>query len=93
MQEKKKKTLQNQKKNKDQKEEMLMLNYNEIGKKIRKERIKRNLTQDDLAEILFVTRQAISKWETGKSLPDQDVMLQLSNLFSISINDILNAKE
>ncbi len=68
-----------------------MLNYNEIGKKIRKERIKRNLTQDDLAEILFVTRQAISKWETGKSLPDQDVML--SNLFSISINDILNAKE
>ncbi len=72
---------------------MLMLNYNEIGKKIRKERIKRNLTQDDLAEILFVTRQAISKWETGKSLPDQDVMLQLSNLFSISINDILNAKE
>ena len=47
---------------------MLMLNYNEIGKKIRKERIKRNLTQDDLAEILFVTRQAISKWETGMLL-------------------------
>ncbi|MCI9279550.1 MAG: hypothetical protein HFJ02_01970 [Bacilli bacterium] len=42
--------------------------------------------------MLFVTRQAI-KWETGKSLPDQDVMLQLSNLFTISINDILNARE
>lgn len=72
---------------------MLMLNYNEIGKKIRKERIKRNLTQDDLAEILFVTRQAISKWENGKTLPDYESLLNLSNLFTISINDILNAKK
>ncbi len=70
-----------------------MLNYNEIGKKIRKERIKRNLTQDDLAEILFVTRQAISKWENGKTLPDYESLLNLSNLFTISINDMLNEKK
>ncbi len=55
---------------------MLMLYYNEIGKKIRKERIKRNLTQDDLAEILFVTRQAISKWENGKTLPDYESFIK-----------------
>ncbi len=72
---------------------MLMLNYNEIGKKIRKERIKRNLTQDDLAEILFVTRQAISKWENGKTLPDYESLLNLSTFLSLSINEILNAKE
>ncbi len=70
-----------------------MLNYNEIGKKIRKERIKRNLTQDDLAEILFVTRQAISKWENGKTLPDYESLLNLSTFLSLSINEILNAKE
>ena len=70
-----------------------MLNYNEIGKKIRKERIKRNLSQDDLAEILFVTRQAISKWENGKTLPDYESLLNLSTFLSLSINEILNAKE
>lgn len=36
-----------------------------------------------------VTRQAVSKWETGVSLPDLDVLLYLSKLFSITINDLL----
>lgn len=51
-----------------------------------------NLTQDELAKKLEITRQAVSKWETGTTIPDLEVLLKLSKLYGISINDILEPK-
>ena len=60
-----------------------------IGKFIAECRKKANLTQMQLAEKLNITDRAISKWETGKSLPDSSIMLGLCDVLSISVNDLL----
>ena len=60
-----------------------------IGKFIAECRKKANLTQMQLAEKLNITDSAISKWETGKSLPDSSIMLDLCDVLSISVNDLL----
>ena len=60
-----------------------------IGKFIADCRKKTNLTQMQLAEKLNITDRAISKWETGKSLPDSSIMLELCDVLGISVNDLL----
>ena len=47
------------------------------------------LTQDELAEKLFVTRQAVSRWETGETIPNTETLKLLSRLFDVSINTLL----
>ena len=54
-------------------------------------RVKHNLTQDDLAEQLAVTRQAISRWENGDSIPNTETLKQISLLFNVSINTLLGS--
>ena len=54
-------------------------------------RVKHNLTQDDLAEQLAVTRQAISRWENGDSIPNTETLKQISVLFNVSINTLLGS--
>ena len=51
------------------------------------------LTQDELAEKLFVTRQAISRWETGETTPNIDTLKLMSSMFNMSINELLGASE
>lgn len=51
-----------------------------------------NYTQDDLAKKLDISRQAVSKWETGTTLPDLEVLLKISKLYDITINDIVEPK-
>ena len=60
-----------------------------IGKFIAECRKKANLTQMQLAEKQKITDRAISKWENGKSLPDSSIMLDLCDVLSISVNDLL----
>lgn len=60
----------------------------EIQNQIRKYRLARNLSQEELAEKVFVTRQTISNWETGKNYPDLNSLVRLSALFGVSL-DIL----
>lgn len=60
----------------------------EIGKQIRKYRLDSSLSQDELAEKIFVTRQTISNWENDKNYPDIKSLLLLSSLFDVSL-DIL----
>ena len=50
-----------------------------------------NLTQEQLAEKVFVSRQAVSKWETGEALPGTDTLRLLSRLYSVSINTLLGS--
>ena len=61
-----------------------------IGKFIAECRKKANLTQMQLAEILGITDRAVSKWETGKSMPDAAIMLQLCEVLGITVNDLLS---
>ena len=60
-----------------------------IGKFIAGCRKKANLTQMQLAEKLGITDRAVSKWETGKAMPDSSVMLELCDVLGISVNDLL----
>lgn len=60
-----------------------------IGKFIAECRKKENLTQMQLAEKLNITDRAVSKWETGKSMPDSSIMLKLCDILKISVNDLL----
>lgn len=54
-------------------------------------RTKKGLTQEELAEKVFVTRQAVSRWETGETIPNIDTLKLLSKLFDVSINTILGS--
>lgn len=63
-----------------------------IGKFIAECRKKVNLTQMQLAEKLNITDRAVSKWETGKSLPDSSVMLELCGILKITVNDLLSGE-
>lgn len=63
-----------------------------IGKFIAEKRKEQGLTQLQLAEKLGITDRAVSKWETGKSLPDASVMLALCEILHITVNDLLNGE-
>ena len=60
-----------------------------IGKFIAERRRLANLTQMQLAEKLNITDRAVSKWETGRSLPDSSIMLELCEVLKITVNDLL----
>ena len=63
-----------------------------IGKFISERRKQLNLTQAQLAEKLNITDRAVSKWETGRSLPDASIMLDLCSILNITVNDLLNGE-
>ena len=56
-------------------------------------RTKRGLSQDELAEKVFVTRQAVSRWETGETVPNTETLKLLSNFFGVSINTLLGSPQ
>ena len=64
-----------------------------IGKFIANCRKEKNITQEQLAEKLYITDRAVSKWERGLSLPDADKMLDLCNIFDINVNELLNGEK
>ena len=67
-----------------------MLNLEKIGNKIAELRKAKNMLQNELAEALHVTHQAVSKWENGKSIPSIDILYDLTQLFHVSIDYLLN---
>ena len=54
-------------------------------------RTERGLSQDELAEKMFVTRQAVSRWENGETTPNVETLKRLSRFFDVSINTLLGA--
>lgn len=66
-----------------------MIDFVKVGSKITKYRKEQNLTQDDIAEKLFVSRQLVSKWENGTGVPSIDVLLELCKLFEITFEELL----
>ena len=66
-----------------------MIDFVRVGNKISEYRKNANMTQDELADLLFVTRQALSKWENGKGVPSADMLLALCKIFNVSFEEIL----
>ena len=61
----------------------------ELGGQIRKYRDALGLSQEELAEKIFVTRQSVSNWENGKTYPDLQSLLRLSELFRLSLDELI----
>ena len=68
------------------------MNQERIGQLIKNLRKDNNLTQAELAEKLGVTYQAVSKWENGKNVPDIATLKEISNMFNLNIDDIINGE-
>ncbi len=64
-----------------------------FSERLKKEREDRGWSQNDLAEKLHVSRQSVSKWETGKNYPSIEVIIDLSDLFGITIDELLRSDE
>ncbi len=60
-----------------------------VGARIKKHREKQNISQDELALKVFVSRQTISNWETNKSYPDIKSLTMLSNIFHVTLDDFI----
>ena len=61
----------------------------ELGGQIKRHRARLGLSQEELAEKIFVTRQSVSNWETGKTYPDLQSLLRLSELFGLSLDELI----
>lgn len=72
------------------KKSVLGNDYMEIGKKITDLRKNNKLSQEDLAEKLGVTKQTISKWELGQTYPSINQAKELSKIFNISLDELVN---
>ena len=58
--------------------------------KLQKIRKEHNITQEGLADKLDVSRQAVSKWESGTAYPDTEKLIQISKMFNVSLDDLIN---
>ena len=65
----------------------------EFGEKLQELRKSRTMTQEELAEALFVSRTAISKWESGRGYPSIDSLKEISRYFSVTIDELICADE
>lgn len=65
----------------------------EFNEKLQELRRNRNLTQEQLAEQLYVSRTAISKWESGRGYPSIDSLKEISKFFSVSLDELLSSEE
>ena len=70
-----------------------MFDYDDFGKKLKSYRKGKNLTQEEVAERIGVSGQAVSKWENGECLPDIYNLKLLGRLYRISIDELLDAED
>lgn len=65
----------------------------EFNEKLQELRKQKGLTQEELAEILFVSRTAVSKWESGRGMPSIESLKAISKFFAITLDDLLSSEE
>lgn len=65
----------------------------ELAEKLKYHRMKQGLSQENVAELLNLSRQAISKWENGHTAPDIDNLVLLSNIYKVSIDELLQENQ
>ena len=64
-----------------------------LGERIYMLRTKKNLSQGDLAELLNVSRQSVSKWENNSAVPDLDKIVRLSEVFGITVDELVKGED
>lgn len=64
-----------------------------FGEKLKHERKKKGWSQEELAEKLYVSRQSVSKWENGQNYPGIEVIIYVSDLFGVTIDELLRSDE
>ncbi|MFD1019531.1 helix-turn-helix domain-containing protein [Thalassobacillus hwangdonensis] len=64
-----------------------------FGEKLKKERTNIGWSQGELAEKIFVSRQSVSKWENGQNYPSIEIIIKLSDLFGVTIDELLRSDE
>src|SRR5690606_30065055 len=64
-----------------------------FGEKLKAERSKRGWSQEQFAEKLFVSRQSVSKWENGQNYPSIEIIIKVSDLFGVTIDELLRSDE
>lgn len=72
---------------------MKQINKKDFGEFVCRKRKEKNMTQKDIAEKLFVSVQAVSKWERGQSLPDISLLMPLAKLLDVKIVNLLEARD
>ena len=72
---------------------MNQIDKNDFGKFIAKKRKEKNMTQKDIAENLYISVQAVSKWERGQSLPDISLLMPLAKILDVNLVNLLEARE
>lgn len=68
------------------------MDQGKIGKFLASLRKEKKLTQEELAEKLNVARRTVSRWETGFNLPDMDILIEISDFYSVDLREILDGK-
>ena len=68
------------------------MNQKKIGSFIKELRQSHSLTQEELAQILGVNHRTVSRWETGKNMPDYDVIIDMAKYFQVNVDEILNGE-
>lgn len=64
-----------------------------LGERLKESRVNKGYSQGDVAELLHISRQSISKWENGNSYPDLDNLVKLSNYYEVSIDELLKENQ
>jgi transcriptional regulator with XRE-family HTH domain len=70
-----------------------MIDFVKVGNRISTLRKNSKMSQEELADLLYITRQALSKWENGTSIPSIDSLLEVSKIFNVSFDYLLCLNE
>ena len=70
----------------------MVMDQARIGRFLQELRKEKGLTQEQLAENLFVARRTVSRWETGSNMPDLDVLVQLADLYDVDLRELLDGE-
>ena len=68
------------------------MDQTKIGSFLKQLRKEKGLTQEQLADRLYVSRRTVSRWETGSNLPDLDMLVELADLYEVDLRDIFNGQ-
>ena len=72
--------------------EIIVMDQIKIGKFLQTLRKETSLTQEQLAEQMNVSRRTVSRWETGSNMPDLDILMELSDFYSVDLREILSGE-
>lgn len=70
----------------------MVMDQARIGRFLQELRKEKGLTQEQLAENLYVARRTVSRWETGSNMPDLDVLVQLADLYDVNLRELLDGE-